>query len=513
MRSCNRFFAVLLSALLLVTPVLAGAETAIPAGVYAFSISDPVISLMDKKYDMSGLNLTVKAAPGQSGLDLALDVIANGVSALSGYASLGEDGLKAIVNGMTSAIGVSAETLGTALNGSALQSEPSVDIENLFSEEEIAALSTAAQTFAASVVTKDGTADTAVFGETEKPCLRYDFSVTNENLAAFLGSVASVLEANPVFKAAMESAMKSGEIPGLETEGAAVPSLGESLVSEIQNSGVSAQGSLYKTETDDILAILVLSSSEDESVSMPIIFESYSDDKDGKYIEMKMNPSKTDSIELYISALPNTIIADRKDISMTLNMNSEIEGVIVPVVTFDALFATARNEDNVETLFNADMNAGGTKLSIYGTYDDSDEANKLSVSLDIVEGVGEAATTSSVNFVYEGSEVTNEGFTGEVAFGLEQSGVTLVEVSANIGLDIDISGESIAFDYTTVPVLDIENADAETLEAVETELMNSLFMLLGTLQTVPGFAQLMNDMTTVEGTSTETTIEDMTVAG
>lgn len=506
MKSCNRFLALLLTALLLATPVLANADAAIPAGVYSLYISDPVITIMDKQYDMSGLNMIVKAAPGQNGLDLAFDVLSDGTSALNAYASLGDNGLNAIMSGMTSAIGVSAETMAAFLSSVEATEETAEsetpEMESPFTEEEMTALTAALEAFGAAVIEDDGAQDVATIGGNETPCLRYTFEITNEELVTFVGSVAGVLEANPVISSMISTGMAQG---GVSAEDMGGMSLTDTLTAMIAQTAISVLGSCYVAENGDMMLVGAIDTMVDEetTVSIPMIAEMYTDANGGEFVEFTVYPTETESIELYMSLVPNTILEGRKDFLFTLNMNSELEGQTYPIVNVEAMFATTKDEGQINTLFNFEVNAAGASIALNGMYAENEESNILNVFFDASTGEGDTATVYSLSFLYEGTKVTEEGFTGDVSFLIQENDMTILGLSLNLGCGIDATGGSIAFDYTTVPVIDIENMDEETLSNLENELMTGLYGLLAAIQTNPGFASLMSDMTMPENTDTE----------
>lgn len=117
MITLKKLVSLLLSIIILLMPMLAGAEgeTEFSEGYAYLRLTNPMVNVIDDsgemlEIDLSGLEVNLAAESTPEAVHLLLSVLANGAEAISGYLTLDESGLYAIVDGMENSVMIPMST-------------------------------------------------------------------------------------------------------------------------------------------------------------------------------------------------------------------------------------------------------------------------------------------------------------------------------------------------------------------------------------------------------------------
>lgn len=513
----KRLLTLLLSAIMLLTPVLAGAESA--DGYYYFSLSNPVVEMaqgdMTNTVDLSGLELKLAAEGSEGAADIMIGLLANGKSAIAGYLGVDETGISAIVDGMQSSVSVPAAVLEALMQQAAAELESAanemnisviggadgptnivvngenLDLDEFFSAEAMAEFEAAMESFAAQIEVSEPEADVVMENDAEVPAQRVDYAIGTEALAGILKAAADLAMTNEQFAEGYKTA--------LEEEGAEYVDPGLMIESAVTESAICVEGSVFMTEAGNIYTdnYLLIAESADENgdpvySAVNLEFSVTSDDM-GQYIYGCLYPNDTEEIELYVSM-----------------MDSEIEGE----QTFYAdlcVYSLYEEQFELNTSFALTYTPYIDESGLHNTICDLtvySEDEEVSIGLNFygdqaAHGGFLYLSAGGERFIlgYDGVCAESTTYTGQLYGQYETDGVVLGTLSCDIAFGVDTTGESIAYDFSTVPTVDLSTMDEETAQALEEDMLSVVYSGLTVIgQEIPLIGMLLT-ATGITGTN------------
>lgn len=515
----KKLISLLLSAIMLLVPVLGCADTVSPGYAY-FSISDPYMSMVEDgetiEFDLSGLELKLAAEESENALNLLVGLLANGSEALTGYASFDEiNGLRATLDGMNSGISIPMETIESFLEMlmAELETMPADvafsssviggadgptsivvntelgELPEFFSEEALTAYTAELGAFVESIEISDPYEDTIPEGDGDSAAQRVDFAISSESLASFLKATGDLLMTNEEFAA--------GYAASFEESGSDYVDLGETMYEAITVTDMSLEGSIFMTEAENIymLSDMTFINDYDENEGAiyhtVTLYASITSDEDGDYVYISAE-DEINLIDFFLSVCPSTEVEGGTDYYFEFTMNEydtqtgSLSGSFFPYYDEDGtlnylLDVTA--DDGYES-FNFGCSCYGGE-SAYGAF----------LYFTVINN-GDEEPEGEIYLNYDGV-ISEDGntHTGLFEFALGEYGEEIINLSCNVAFGLDTTGESIAYDYTGVELIDITTADDETFEKLGTDAGNAALIGVLTLaQEIPLLSELMGSM-------------------
>lgn len=463
--------------LLVASPVMAVAET-IP--VTALQLTDPVVYMNGEPImDMTGLTLQLAGGSTSDGAltQMFLDVFAGGENANSAMLQIDENGIAAYLGGMTSAYGVSQETLGAmpieGLNVSSL-GDLMTALENWTLFDDISAL---AADFSQNGITY-GDAETIevdlAAGKTEMTYVPITADMTE-----FTYSLVSLLENDAVlgqYFAAMTADSGYGSITEALQAGGFAYTLSGGMASTEDGSSVMVEENLVITMYE-------------EPVHVDVNLLADGSMGDTQYLTMTANVSPESSDESIAMTMNGTAMGD--DVTLEGNVSSNFTD---ETSNFEANFSLTYASA-------AGAGAGTDKLDI--TFDVPDEGS-LALSASAVEATGESHlevsikddyTDVSAYFTFTPAESADASvlLSGTVDLGMS-NGTETYSVTCPVNL-VSTTIETDDFYIAPANVIDVTTMTADQTEQAQTELGMAMIQTLTKVEeAVPGLQGLTSEL-------------------
>lgn len=507
----KKLLSLLLSAVMLLVPVIGSAETA--TGYGYFTIANPILNITADgetiSLDLTGLELDVAAEGSDDAFSLLVSVLANGSEALSGHAALDETGFYAALEGMETALTIPMETLEALaqeflaeLESAAADMPESIgiiggadaptdifvsgefgDMAGSFSEEELNKFSAAAEEFASSIIVSDPVDDTVFENDAEVPAQRVDYNIESASLAAIGQAFGDLLMSNEEFA--------EGYKEGIEEVGGEYIPLGDFLNQAFTVYNISVSGSIFMSETGSIYAdnyvYFTDDNGEEETVNL---YLSVTSDDEGDYIFAGMYPEGDDYAEFFLASMASTEVEGETDFYCDLTLYTGEEEVACIAVIVAPYF-----DDNgvVNTLADLTMTADGTEVSFGASWYAQEDIYGGVVYVTATEFDGEDTTTSDITIGYDGM-IAEDGMThtGVLWADVYVDDNEYGDFVCDITFGVDQSGESIAHDFSGYTMLDLTTASDDDFTALSEEASNVLVMgLLGIISEIPSLASML----------------------
>lgn len=504
----RKLLSLLLSAVFLLMPVLAGADT--DDGVYYFTLSNPVVTAADGsvEIDLTGLEFTLGLEEQEDAIHMLAGIFANGRTAFGGHVAIDENGIFAVAEGMNSAVGLSMETIAAIIEEAAeeLQNSAGIfgsadadDFADLFSDEALAAFEDAFDTFTTSIQISDPVDDSITIDDIPQRAKRVDYVIDNASIASLAKAFGDLLATNEMILEYYKTM--------LEQSGTNYMDMGVLFYTILYGVGLSVDGSMYLTESNifsNSSRIHYTSSDVEEIMMLDVKFSSADD---GGYISILVYPEdESAQISLYGDLYDSKDVEGGKEYYLNLSVSEMVGEEYVPETEF-VVYAypyydesgTPFQEINVycssdDTLvqvsFNFYKNGANEGGNVYfGVYEGSDASVRTAVT--------------SENFTYD--EEILLSYNGTIsADGLEHTGVFNAKVNENgseigslrmdAGFGIDTSGRSIAYDFSNVPFVDIMDMDDETAQSLEESFESTIIQaLIVAASEIPTLTSLLTD--------------------
>jgi hypothetical protein len=468
---------VLVAVLLVASPVMASAET-VP--VTALQLTDPVVYMNGEPImDMTGLTLQLAGGSTSDGAltQMFLDVFAGGENANSAMVQIDENGIAAYLGGMTSAYGVSQETLGAmpieGLEVSDL-SDLMTALDNWTLFDDISGLT---NDFAQNGITY-GDAQTLevdlAAGKTEMTYVPITADMTE-----FTYSLFALLENDPVlgqYFAAMTADSGYASITEALQDGGFATTLSGGMAS-------TEDGSSAMVEEDFIITMY------EEPVHADINLLADGSMGDTQYMTLTAN-----------------IYPESADESITLTMNATSMGDDVTIdgnLSSNFTDATTNFEANFSLTYAsaAGAGAGTDKLDI--TFDMPGQGS-LALSASSVEATGESHLEVSVKddytdvsayFTFTPAEAADASvlLSGMVDLGVS-NGTDTYSLTCPVNL-VSTSIETDDFYIAPENVIDVTTMTADQAEQAQTELGMAMIQTLTKVEAaVPGLQGLTSEL-------------------
>jgi len=483
----KRIITLILSITMLLTPVLGSAEAT--DGFYYFSLSNPVLSIPAGENNMdinlTGLELLFAAEESASGAEVLLSVLGNGKEALSGYMSIGEDGIYAIVDGMKNSFGISGETL-KMLTEQLGEDMPNIGIiggadgpTNIivtgeeavqpFTEEALAAFAMACMGAMGSIEMTEPADDVLYGAESEVPAERVDFAVGEDAIITVLKAGAELLMSNEQIAEGYRMAFESeGE------EYVELPALIDEMANEID---FNVEGSVYTADNGDIYIDVYVNAAEAGSEFETMNVTAYStSDEEGQYFYMTvLPPDGATQTELTCSISPSTEVEGANDFYFDITSFIVNEDSAEPEFSISFYSLPFIDENGVNNNYSLDITADDETVS-FGliTYGDMASHGGL-VYVNTPDGM-----YAYIGYDGAASEDGNSE-SGIIWAEISQNDETLGSFRCDLSFGHDVSGESIAYDFSSVPFIDVTTMDDATSQAMDEDLTNVAIGGLGVL--------------------------------
>ena len=483
----KRIISVLLSIMMLLTPIIGSAESA-SDGYYFFSISDPDLSIPmdDGSFDINleGLEMLFAAQTSEEAFDLLIGVLGNGTEAITGALTIDETGLYAIVDGMENSAAIPMAAIEELLTEvmSELESafadmDMNITLEEAnafaegFSEEALAEFMTALEAFMGSIEMSEPMDDTMYVGEEERAAQWVEFAVGTEALAGFFKAAGDLLMTNEEFAAGYRTALEEEDVEYMP--------LGDMVEQGITEAELSVEGLIGMSEEGDaeVYSTVYFADGEGEQLAIDMEF-SYTQDDEGEYVYASIWPDETASIDLFISLMASTEFEGEIDFYAELAMyevnETEEEIEVNEVASCELIVCPYLDEDGVrnnlcDLTITVEDETINLSLNTYG--DEAEHGGMFCFMADTADFDGE------FYLGYDGAR-SDDGLVeaGQIwaeAYDYSQSEDALMTFTCNISYGQDVSGESIAYDFGAVPAIDITTADDATVEALGQDLLMS----------------------------------------
>lgn len=504
----KRIISVLLSIMMLLTPIIGSAESA-SDGYYFFSISDPDLSIPmdDGSFDINleGLEMLFAAQTTEEAFDLLIGILGNGKEALTGALTIDETGLYAIVDGMENSATIPMAAIEELLTEvmSELESafadmDMNITLEDNsslgliggadgptsivvageanafaegFSEEALAEFMTALEAFMGSIEMSEPMDDTMYVGEEERAAQWVEFAVGTEALAGFFKAAGDLLMTNEEFAAGYRTALEEEDVEYMP--------LGDMVEQGITEAELSVEGLIGMSEEGDaeVYSTVYFADGEGEQLAIDMEF-SYTQDDEGEYVYASIWPDETASIDLFISLMASTEFEGEIDFYAELAMyevnETEEEIEVNEVASCELIVCPYLDEDGVrnnlcDLTITVEDETINLSLNTYG--DEAEHGGMFCFMADTADFDGE------FYLGYDGAR-SDDGLVeaGQIwaeAYDYSQSEDALMTFTCNIAYGQDVSGESIAYDFGAVPAIDITTADDATVEALGQDLLMS----------------------------------------
>lgn len=507
----KKLFSLLLSVVMLLVPVIGCAEAS--SGYGYLTIANPYLSVTTDgetmELDLAGLELAFAAEDSEEAASLLVSVLANGNEALSGHVALDETGLYAALSGMETAVMIPMEALEELANEFLSELESAAaditidtgviggadgptsivvetelgELDEFFSEEAMADFAVAAENFASSITLTDPVEDTMYENDAEVPAQRIDYNIENAPLAAVAQAFGDLLMTNEEFAAGYKEA--------IEEEGGEYVPLGDLLNEVVATYAVSVSGSLFMTESGSISADNYLyftnDSGEEETVNL---YLSMTSDEEGDYIYASLYPEGENYAELFFASMASAEVEGETDYycDLTLFSGEEEEGSF-------KIGVTPNYDENgvVHTVADLTMIVDGDEISIGATWYAEESIYGGTFYFSATEFDGDATTTAEAKLGYDGEisadDLTHTGVLWAEFYADENE---YGEFRSDISFGTDVSGASIAHDFSGYTMLDLTTASDDDFTAFGDEAGNVAVMgLLTIISEIPALASMM----------------------
>ena len=484
----TRLLAVLMSVLMLTLPTLASAEA---FEIYA-TISDPKLSVGEATIDLAGLSLECTAEQAEDATSLLLNLLASGQKAVSVHAAFGEKGIQAYIEGMSSAFVVSPEAI-KALGEQMIQASGmsgmldmnklgSFDLSTMISEEALGKFMNTVQQLASEVIQGEPVEDKFVtLSGAEVAASRIDFKVTPEHLAAIVDAEIELIESSPI----------SEQIhTALEQQGQDAPL--KDLVNVDPDNLPTIEGSIfYSTESQDLH--VEGSVTVDES-SAPLTID-FSQTDEGTFAtgSLKQPDEGSQELAFQFSATPSTAVEIEAVVNGEIGLYDHTDDGVETIFCFTvSAYAEPAGNDSVThyLLLNGEAEDNTFSFSFTTCNDPENESVVLAFSAD---SDGEKAVFS---LDFNGKAVQSDkafGHEGILSLSVESNGQA-VSFQTGLAFGVCTAEDSIAFDFSGLPAIDVTSITEESAEGLQNELMGVVQNALGALMQVPGVSALMSSM-------------------
>ncbi len=477
MKRLMAILSTIVAVLLVASPVMAGAET-IP--VTALQLTDPVVYMNGEPImDMTGLTLQLAGGSTSDGAltQMFLDVFAGGENANSAMVQIDENGIAAYLGGMTSAYGVSQETLGAmpieGLNVSSL-GDLMTALENWTLFDDISAL---AADFSQTGITY-GDAETIevdlAAGKTEMTYVPITADATE-----FTYSLVSLLENDAVlgqYFAAMMADSGYGSVTEALQAGGFAYTLSGGLASTEDGSSVMVEENVVITMYD-------------EPVHADINLLADGSMGETQYLTMTANVYPESVDESVTLTMNGTAMGD--DVTLEGNVSSNFTD---ETTNFDANFSLTYASA-------AGAGAGTDKLDL--TFDIPDQGS-FGLSASAVETTGESHLEVNIKdeyadisayYTFTPAEAADASvlLSGTVDLGVS-NGTETYSVTCPVNL-VSTTVETDDFYIAPANVIDVTTMTDDQTEQAQTELGMALIQTLTKVEeAVPGLQGLTTEL-------------------
>lgn len=502
----KKLTSLLLSAILLLMPVLGLAQS--EGSIAYFQLSNPVLTINEEEpvvLDLSGLQLNFAAEESSDGVHLLAEIAANDQSAIAGYLSLDESGLHFIIDGLSSSFLIPMSVI-EALIGEAvseLTSElPMLDsdlgvigsadgptsifvagdgfsADSFFSDEALLNFATAVENSNAAIEVGEPVEMTVMVNGASVTAQSISFVIPNTAIADITVAAYELFFSNEQFA--------SGFAAAYSESGEELPTSDE-LRAVISESNLRAEGTICLLENEDMYldAMLIVSDGEDEE-AISITLQTISGETCDTIICRLQE--EEDVIDFELSMYPNAVIAGKTDYKAVLSVTEADDAE--DDVRFEFVYSAYLNEksvvcDSYELTAQDSADTVTIGFTCYG--DESVQGGSVSL------GVTENGSLTQIEVGYDGT-INGSAHDGELWGSMTTDSFEYATFTSDLHFGIDQSGKSIAYDFASLPELDITVSSDEASELIENELYNVLYGGIITLSTnVPMLASLVYAM-------------------
>ncbi len=499
----KKLISLLLCALLLVTPMLASAES--EGSHVFFRLSDPIIKLGEMTgaamdIDLTGLELNFAAEEAADGFHLLAEVLANGVSGLAGHASLTEEGLFATVKGMPSAITVpmsaiemlaeefmaefEAEMGNIAVIGGA-DGPTDVFVTEGFAEEDVAKFTTECEKFVSAIEVSDPVSESTTLED--GTVLEYEsveYSVGVEPIADLIAASYELLMTNPDFA--------QGFAEGLAESGAELENLSADDIRTaiIEESGISGlEGTIATSDNGDIIADnYIMGPTEDDYVNVE--FSILTTDA-GKALVINVYPDDVSALEIYGTMEESQEVEGTTDFYLDILACEYEDDVYTELFDLTVMVSNVYFEDNlpgvVVDLFATEEGEDVFTFSVAGY--SNEEMHGAYVSVSVPDG----SSTIGMGLGYDGYVPVDGNGSGQIWGTMMMDEEVAIDFVADV--EYGAADGSIAYDYSGLNLVDLTTATEDDLSTLETELTNVAVMgAMAIANAIPFLQSLMASM-------------------
>lgn len=480
----KKLLAMLICSLLLVTPVLGGAQN-IEVGY--ISLNNPYIYVSEEingeeiEFDLAGLTLQLSAEEADNALHFLAQVLAQGNEAVSAYLKAGEDGITATASAMQSAAHISMDGIMELVED--LASELSLSAEEMMEnplgafptfpteEELVASASVIGEVFSKFV---DGIEITDPVPSTVE--LHDKSVVTTQQIrytispATFGSMLVDLYDIILTFRPDMAQELKDN-LGTQMSDDELKAALAEAPFSAEGTVDVAEDGTIYTVNflnTPDEGKILVNCNMPETENGLEFFATIFPDMEDG-----------TECCELYFSLSPNEYIEDKKDVYATLTFGTIVDKAPDPEMQCELIFSAILDENSVPKHYaQVSISEEGITIAklLFDVYAD-ENVHGFFASMESLE-------SAMISVGYDGKVGSgNVATTGE--FWVEGANEDKPVMSFQIEVEIGKSDTSIVQDLSGKNMVDILQADEETLSALEEEcsqaLQSALLVLIGSM--------------------------------
>ena len=484
----TRLLAVLMSVLMLAMPTLASAGA---TSIY-LTISDPKITASGTTLDFSGLTVELSGEQAEDLTHILLNVLAAGEKAATVHASFGDKGLQAYVEGMSSAFIVTAEAIKELGDQMAqnygmdsmddMASMSAIDPSTLFSEEAMAEYMGKVQGIVGSVITGSPEEDTFVnlAGE-ETAAVRYDFTLTGKQIAALVEATAELIDSSEELSARFGAALAAQGMEGtfkdnLQIDPEELPTVSGSVYVSTASQDVHAEG--------DITV-------EDSSAPFTVDF-TMNDDGMLATGSIKEPDDGSEELAFQVSVTPSATVSGEVTVLAECGLYDTEDGAVVTesYITL-SIYAEPAANDSVTRIFLLNAGSDDTTIILNASFNGDPENEMISVSI----SANDYGDESLIALAFNGKAVDFEngaGHEGTLTLSFLGDGES-ASLSAEVAIGTRV-GESIAFDFSSLPAIDVTTLNEDNSQSVLAELQTLAQTALMKLMNVPGVAALMSSM-------------------
>lgn len=509
----KKLFTLLLSVMMMLTPVLAGAESA-NDGVQFVSIANPVFSVYEGEdllsIDLTGLEFKVAVESTEDALNLFAGLLANGKDAVGAHLGADAEGLYATLCGMTKGVELSFASIEEIVllvldqleailaeldlgELDALVEEGEFDLEAVFgfSDEAIETFGVAVESFIASIeLSEPDEGVTELEDGSSIAIASINYLIPGEAFGSLMHAFGDLLADNVIIASIFDAALAEAGV----TEEEQI-TLGDALELIMLELGFYMDGIVVLVESDNYLMfdnnLYFLNGFDEEG--LPVYDEVYlgvncSYDDEGTYASVRFDPTEDEYVTVDVYVLNSEKVEGMKEFYYTINAFDNTEEEPVLIMSYDVKALPYVDEDDfMHFLIDYVLYAEGETLSYGADFFEYDGFHGVDCYVDVL---GEFYVDFGYEGVPEGS-IENGSIWGIITDAQEN---VLASANIDVAFGTDTEG-SLDFDKSAIEFIDVLTFDEETIEALTEDMTNGIANGILTLaEEIPFIGSLLESM-------------------